>query len=178
MALGPKSLARNAGDPGLAIDAQGKALRFDQRGPGYSRVIIHVPKTADFRSGVTCLIDTQLCVCLHANPRAHRPRPISVRGPQGQITRTDRPCNHGTGSVGFVSPASFSSGLWARLLRRTMISLAVTSTNPGVSTNFRNNRDGPARANPLSRSAKLRYSRSASTVNVRSKSTFSRTSLH
>jgi hypothetical protein len=45
MALGPRSFARNAGVPGLAIDAQGKALRFDQRGPGYSRVIIHVPNT-------------------------------------------------------------------------------------------------------------------------------------
>ena len=32
-------------------------------------------------------------------------------GTSGQLTRTDRPANHGTGGVGFVSPASFSNGL-------------------------------------------------------------------
>ena len=43
---------------------------------------------------------------------------------QGHTRRTDRPPSHGTGRVGLVSPASFNSGLWARLLRRTMTSFA------------------------------------------------------
>ena len=78
------------------------------------------------------------------------------------------------GRVGLVSPASFNRGLWARLLMWTMTSFALVSMIPEVSTNFRNNRAGPTRTKPFSRSANLRYRRSASTVSVRSKSTFSR----
>ena len=59
-----------------------------------------------------------------------------------------------------------------------MIPVAVISTSPELSTDFRNSLDGPVRQKPLSRSANLRYRRSASTVRVRSKSTFRRTSLH
>ena len=38
-------------------------------------------------------------------------------GRQGHARRTNRPPSHGTAAVGFVSPASFNRGLWARLLR-------------------------------------------------------------
>ena len=86
------------------------------------------------------------------DPRLHR---ASIAGRQGHTICTDRSPSHGTGRVGFVSPASFNSGLWARLLRRTITPSAVISITPGVSTNFRNSRAGPARAKPFSRSARL-----------------------
>jgi hypothetical protein len=63
------------------------------------------------------------------------------------------------------------------LLKRTTISSAVIGMLPGVSTNFRNNLGGLDWANPFNRSAKPRSNRSATTVSVRSKSTFSRTAL-
>ena len=66
---------------------------------------------ADFRGGLTCLIDTQLCGCTRASCR---PFPVSVGhalSHHGHASRTERPLNHGTGGVGFVSPASFNRGL-------------------------------------------------------------------
>ena len=70
---------------------------------------------ADYRGGVTCLMDTQLpeppsVVGLHVSIRGGE-------GRQGHSRRTARPPSHGTGPVGWVSPASFNRGLWARLLR-------------------------------------------------------------
>ena len=67
--------------------------------------------SADFRGGLTCLIDTQLCGCTRASCR---PFPVSVGhalSHHGHASRTERPLNHGTGGVGFVSPASFNRGL-------------------------------------------------------------------
>src|SRR5436305_9278822 len=48
---------------------------------------------------------------------------------------------------------------------------------PVVATNFRNSLSGLALSKPFSRRASSRYSRSAATVSVKSKSTFRRTSL-
>src|SRR3954464_11532860 len=102
---------------------------------------------------------------MHGDMRPDRPlHGASIAAHQGHTICTDRSPSHGTGRVGFVIPASFKSGLWARLLRRTITPFAVISITPGESTNFRNSRAGPDRAKPFSRSARLRYRRSASTV--------------
>ncbi len=64
---------------------------------------------ADFRGGVTCLFDTQLSdVARQPSSRCASGR---TQGRRGQVTLTERLPNHGTGRVGFVSPASFNSGL-------------------------------------------------------------------
>ncbi len=89
---------------------------------------------------------------------------------QGHCKWRDRPPNHGTGCVGLVKPASFNSGLWTRLPKRTITSCALIAIAPGVAMNFQNSFDGPVRPSPFSRSANLRYKRSASTLRVRSKS--------
>ena len=115
--------------------------------PATRRQMTEAPLIADFRRGVTCLNGTQLCGHMHTCVLL-RIRWGAVRRHHGHTTRTDRPLSHGTGRVGSVSLASFKSGLWARLLRWTMTSWAVIWMAPGVSTNFRYNLDGPARASP------------------------------
>src|SRR5436309_10093264 len=97
---------------------------------------------------------------------------------QGRSRRTGRPPSQGTAGVGPARPAALRIGLCARLARRTLTCPCSISTLPVVSTNLRNSLCGLARSNPFSRLPNPRYSRSATTVSVRSKSTFSRTSLH
>ena len=77
------------------------------------------PMIADYRGGVTCLYDTQLLgVCLHAPECGGRSRPQAVRGmPEVPIAPPATGPPEGWAPVGFVSPASFNGGLWARLLR-------------------------------------------------------------
>src|SRR5271166_2905839 len=74
---------------------------------------------ADYRGGVTCLYDTQLLgECLHASESGGRYRPGAVRGmPEVPIAPPATGPPEGWAPVGFVSPASFNRGLWARLLR-------------------------------------------------------------
>src|SRR5208337_2182729 len=80
-----------------------------------------LPLIADYRGGVTCLYDTQLLgACLHASESGGRSRPEAVRGmPDVPIAppATGPPEGWAPVGVGFVSPASFKRGLWARLLR-------------------------------------------------------------
>jgi hypothetical protein len=67
--------------------------------------------TADFRGAVTCLIDTQVAwMDCARNPEIVRRGGRDPRT-QGQCKRSDRPPSQGTGCVGSVRPASFSSGL-------------------------------------------------------------------
>ncbi len=79
----------------------------------------HGAKNADYRGGVTCLYDTQLLgACLHASECGGRSRPGAVRGmPDVPIAPPATGPPEGWAAVGFVSPASFNRGLWARLLR-------------------------------------------------------------
>src|SRR5271166_6115600 len=79
----------------------------------------HGAKNADYRGGVTCLYDTQLLgACLHASECGGRSRPEAVRGmPDVPIAPPATGPPEGWAAVGFVSPASFNRGLWARLLR-------------------------------------------------------------
>src|SRR5271157_1309890 len=79
----------------------------------------HGAKNADYRGGVTCLYDTQLPgACLHASASGGRSRPEAVRGmPDVPIAPPATGPPEGWAAVGFVSPASFNRGLWARLLR-------------------------------------------------------------
>ena len=79
----------------------------------------HRAKNADYRGGVTCLYDTQLLgACLHASESGGRSRPRAVRGmPEVPIAPPATGPPEGWAAVGFVSPASFNRGLWARLLR-------------------------------------------------------------
>ena len=79
----------------------------------------HGAKNADYRGGVTCLYDTQLPgACLHASESGGRSRPEAVRGmPDVPIAPPATGPPEGWAAVGFVSPASFNRGLWARLLR-------------------------------------------------------------
>ena len=79
----------------------------------------HGAKNADYRGGVTCLYDTQLLgACLHASESGGRSRPEAVRGmPDVPIAPPATGPPEGWAAVGFVSPASFNRGLWARLLR-------------------------------------------------------------
>ena len=76
---------------------------------------------ADYRGGVTCLYDTQLLgACLQAYECGDRSRPEAVRGmPDVPIAppATGPPEGWAPVGVGFVSPASFKRGLWARLPR-------------------------------------------------------------
>ena len=74
---------------------------------------------ADYRGGVTCLYDTQLPgACLHASECGGRSRPEAVRGmPDVPIAPPATGPPERWAAVGFVSPASFNRGLWARLLR-------------------------------------------------------------
>src|SRR5208337_1592840 len=78
----------------------------------------HGAKNADYRGGVTCLYDTQLLgACLHATECGGRSRPEAVRGmPDVPIAPPATGPPEGWAAVGFVSPASFNGGLWARLL--------------------------------------------------------------
>ena len=79
----------------------------------------HGAKNADYRGGVTCLYDTQLLgACLHAFESGGRSRPEAVRA--CQTYQSPPPATgppEGWAAVGFVGPASFNRGLWARLLR-------------------------------------------------------------
>ena len=79
----------------------------------------HGAKNADYRGGVTCLYDTQfLGACLHVPECGGRSRPQAVRGmPEVPIAPPATGPPEGWAAVGFVSPASFNRGLWARLLR-------------------------------------------------------------
>src|SRR5271157_3888411 len=79
----------------------------------------HGAKNADYRGGVTCLYDTQLLgACLHASESGGRSRPEAVRGmPDVPIAPPATGPPEGWAAFGFVSPASFNRGLWARLLR-------------------------------------------------------------
>src|SRR5271157_4855704 len=79
----------------------------------------HGAKNADYRGGVTCLYDTQLLgACLHASGCGGHSRPGAVRGmPEVPIAPPATGPPEGWAAVGFVSPASFNRGLWARLLR-------------------------------------------------------------
>jgi hypothetical protein len=80
----------------------------------------HGAKNAVYRGGVTCLHDTQLLgACLHASECGGRYRPQAVRGmPDVPIAPPSHRAPGGVGgAVGFVSPACFGGGLWARLLR-------------------------------------------------------------
>src|SRR5271166_5352735 len=78
----------------------------------------HGAKNADYRGGVTCLYDTRLLgACLHASESGGRSRPRAVRGmPDVPIAPPATGPPEGWAPVGFVSPASFNRGLWARLL--------------------------------------------------------------
>ncbi len=78
----------------------------------------HGAKNADYRGGVTCLYDTQLLgACLHASESGGRSRPQALRGmPEVPIAPPATGPPEGWAAVGFVSPASFNRGLWARLL--------------------------------------------------------------
>jgi hypothetical protein len=78
----------------------------------------HGAKNADYRGGVTPLYDTQLLgACLHASECGGRSRPGAVRGmPDVPIAPPATGPPEGWAAVGFVSPASFNRGLWARLL--------------------------------------------------------------
>ena len=79
----------------------------------------HGAKNADYRGGVTCLYDTQLLgACLHASESGGRSRPEAVRGmPDVPIAPPATGPPEGWAAVGFVGPASFNRGLWARLLK-------------------------------------------------------------
>ncbi len=79
----------------------------------------HGAKNAGYRGGVTCLYDTQLLgACLHATECGGRSRPEAVRGmPDVPIAPPATGPPEGWAAVGFVGPASFNRGLWARLLR-------------------------------------------------------------
>src|SRR5208337_1176872 len=74
---------------------------------------------ADYRGGVTCLYDTQLLgACLHASESGGRSRPEAVRGMPGvPIAPPATGPPEGWAAFGFVGPACFGGGLWARLLR-------------------------------------------------------------
>src|SRR5208337_3072989 len=76
-------------------------------------------KNADYRGGVTCLYDTQLLgAWLHVSESGGRSRPEAVRGmPDVPIAPPATGPPEGWAAVGFVGPASFNRGLWARLLR-------------------------------------------------------------
>src|SRR5208283_4076997 len=78
----------------------------------------HGAKNADYRGGVTRLYDTRLLVaCLHASESGGRSRPRAVRGmPEVPIAPPATGPPEGWAPVGFVSPASFNRGLWARFL--------------------------------------------------------------
>ena len=98
---------------GLHGQAADHPLRLGHSAHRISRPLARF--NADYRGGVTCLMDTQLpeppsVVGLHVSIRGGE-------GRQGHSRRTARPPSHGTGPVGWVSPASFNRGLWARLLR-------------------------------------------------------------
>ena len=88
-------------------------------GPGYGPARWGRRIYADYRGGVTCLYDTQLLgACLHASECGGRSRPEAVRGmPDVPIAPPATGPPEGWAAVGFVSPASFNRGLWARLLR-------------------------------------------------------------
>ncbi len=87
----------------------------DRRQTGHGKSL----KNADYRGGVTCLYDTQLLgACLHASECGGRYRPEAVRGmPEIPIAPPATGPPEGWAAVGFVSPASFNRGLWARFLR-------------------------------------------------------------
>src|SRR5271157_88758 len=97
--------------------------RLGDAGSGKSPVCLtmrrHGAKNADYRGGVTCLYDTQLLgACLHASGCGGRSRPEGVRGmPEIPMAPPATGPPEGWAAVGFVSPASFNRGLWARLLR-------------------------------------------------------------
>src|SRR5208337_2419581 len=97
--------------------------RLGDAGSGKSPVCLtmrrHGAKNADYRGGVTCLYDTQLLgACLHATECGGRSRPVAVRGmPDVPIAPPATGPPEGWAAVGFVGPASFNRGLWARLLR-------------------------------------------------------------
>ena len=58
------------------------------------------------------------CACLHASQSGGRSRLEAVRGmPHVPIAPQPPGPRGGWAAVGFVSPASFNRGLWARLLR-------------------------------------------------------------
>ena len=98
------------GCPGGGDALPGTSNRFVKREPSFN---------ADYRGGVTCLYDTQLLgACLHASECGGRSRPEAVRGmPDVPIAPPATGPPEGWAAVGFVSPASFNRGLWARLLR-------------------------------------------------------------
>jgi len=79
----------------------------------------HGAKNADYRGGVTCLYDTRLLgACLHASESGGRSRPRAVRGmPEVPIAPPATGPPEGWAAFGFVGPACFGGGLWARLLR-------------------------------------------------------------
>jgi len=79
----------------------------------------HGAKNADYRGGVTCLYDTQLLgTCLHAFECGGRYRPGAVSGmPEVPIAPRATGPPEGSAAFGFVGPACFGGGLWARLLR-------------------------------------------------------------
>ena len=79
----------------------------------------HGANNADYRGCVTCLYDTQLLgACLHASEAGGRSRPEAVRGmPDVPIAPPATGPPEGWAAFGFVSPACFGGGLWARLLR-------------------------------------------------------------
>src|SRR5271157_5213795 len=89
------------------------------RSPFFVSMRRHGAKNADYRGGVTCLYDTQLLGdCLHATECGGRSRPEAVRGmPDVPVAPPATGPPEGWAAVGFVSPASFNRGLWARLLR-------------------------------------------------------------
>jgi len=76
-------------------------------------------QNADYRGGVTCPYDTQLLgACLHASECGGRYRPQAVRGmPDVLIAPPATGPPEGWAAFGFVGPACFGGGLWARLLR-------------------------------------------------------------
>src|SRR5271165_6354044 len=79
----------------------------------------HRAKNADYRGGETRLYDTQLLgACLHVSECGGRYRPQAVRGmPEVSIAPPATGPPEGWAPVGFVNPAFFNRGLWARLLR-------------------------------------------------------------
>src|SRR5271166_5172498 len=98
----------------------------------------HGAKNADYRGGVTCLYNTQLLgACLHASESGGRSRPEAVRGmPDVPIAPPATGPPEGWAAVGFVGPASFNRGLWARLLgfwgRKESGSGLLTVSDPGL----------------------------------------------
>src|SRR5271157_5389700 len=104
------SKAQRIGCPGRGDALPGTSNRFVKREPSFN---------ADYRGGVTCLYNNQLLgTRLHASECGGRSRPQAVRGmPEIPIAPPATGPPEGWAAVGFVSPASFNRGLWARLLR-------------------------------------------------------------